>query len=498
VVADDINSDTDSDSIYLIKDPQNLGGKSYCHVLRDTLKKPSRDIFHPRLNDATALTNKLTPIVYSSNEQMIMYVWLEVKKSTPAEDLPIDLVATAKTVGDLGTTYLFEKSTLRKIQSTGNYDYYQSLLISKNTPFKGKIEFFEKFDLSFEYTASNHEKCSAGTCSLRLYITQNKSIYHEPDRTAYKMSHSLGNSNLCMLETLLYMGCSKAKGLPMFATNQEEKILTAIFDNFQSKKVVRVRDGHRPLQKQSAAEKHILKNGLGYWRDASAAVPKPLPHEPPFNRATRSLGYLLAFGTACCGEWADLFSAVCATQGMDKIILKQLSLSSTIAFPIKGWKINDPKAPTLAVTPNVLVAQGNSNPLHMFWDHVFNYIHISGSLYKVFDPSYGISFSVEVSKEHYLEKYYPCGPDSTKQGIKILKTYSNFALAGFLDSKLISNCSTKLDEDHIIKDPHSGLYLDPDTNIRLLNKTRALNYARTYRTLTYEETLSTGKLTSAG
>ena len=284
---------------------------------------------------------------------------------------------------------------------------------AENTPYKNTIQYFERFILNFDITddSETHSK----RVRFRLYLTWKKPDFEafiEKDEVKIEFTKTR-KSNI--LESFLYFGCAFSKGLGNNSTEQEEneeQILDAIFKQFESLSVKRVRENNPTL----------IDNGMGYWRGLSAAI------RPLGTKYEHKLKFLLTKGEARCPQWAQLFihiawchdinvfqaslqteTAIMAKQYRDFSNSDKENFYCNTVFLVQGsegWTINNNHriAPIeKAGTKNK--AQGNKKPLHFFWDHVFAVYDKKGEK-KFYDPSYGIKSDVlKKDYEELLESY---------------------------------------------------------------------------------------------
>lgn len=296
---------------------------------------------------------------------------------------------------------------------------------STNRPFENTIQYIPSFEILFEYSQNNGETWySAGSCITTLYVTWKSPLFKEfelynDEMRTMRLSNKKNGKN-CIVETLLWLGCSNAKGLgnqPLseykesLIEKNEEAIADAVFKPFVTKKVLRVREGSKYYTKNNV----LVNKGLGYWRGKSAQGQST--QDPKFN-ILRSLRYLLREGEACCGEWTGLFLHLLLAQGIfvsvsrDSIAIcsdyaresvpyfrnnyiyasrlrnknvQSIQFSVTDAqFVIKNNEI---------VVDGQSAGQGNGDAQPCFMDHIW--IYLKGK--RFFDPSYGLCYSEQKS-----------------------------------------------------------------------------------------------------
>ena len=317
---------------------------------------------------------------------------------------------------------------------------------SINTPYVNTVQHILKFELIFEYSIDGHTWVHAGSCINELYLTWKEPLYKlyenkdvSKKHTFMQMKAEFNNDKENILESILWIGCRQAKGLGNSAANpadNSEQIVDAIFNEFIPLKIIRRRE----------TEKGYLKNnfsaeGLGYWRNKSSAT----------SRFVRGLRTLLREGEARCDEFSSFFVHLALTQGIE---VDQFVFTSAVGaglipteipdrfvnsiFLVKTWSIHDPNVPT-ENPPNGNKAQGNAQPRHFFWDHVFATFEKGGSK-KYYDPSYGIRG----------DAYY-------SDHVKLLKAYSSQALTGVIFSKYTRSGEPFIDL------MHSGTCIDIQT-----------------------------------
>jgi len=335
-------------------------------------------------------------------------------------------------------------------------------------PYKGAIQYFENFNLIFDFTDA---KCPRQIAVFRLYLTWKKPLWDNffdngKQKTTMKIKFMPNENKKCIIETLLWLGCKysigKGKGGSTDDENKKE-ILDAIFKPFSDKKVVRAREGKY--------ERNWTEEGLGYWRGISAVDAQdklPISERNPYFFYDPEKGHIsrdfrivvFQYGEFRCGEWAMFLQHILWAQNIET---SQLSIYSGIGFNQSYYKSHilykeispeelefyyanrefyvkddkwtfSSKGPILAPSTTNR-AQGNKNPLHQFMDHVFCILGDNRSWY---DPSYG-------SKS---KKYFNNSKD-------ILVDYSKEALHGIgyyeFKNKLYKTITSNLN-NHLIRE----------------------------------------------
>jgi len=340
--------------------------------------------------------------------------------------IPITLHSCQKIKFDVIFQVVFgniDKATINVIQN-GNEDSEKYLFIeqsksnlskddefkftyeSTNTPYQDTIQYFEKFELIFQITDDN--KCYSKRVRFRLYVTWKKPLWDNygtvkdiTDGKIYQFGMSKETSlkvkngeKKYILESLLFISCQSKINIL-----SENQVIDRIFDNIKSLKVKRPR--HSEV--------------LGYWRCSSALNPSVFPpRDEIFNNNTRSVRFMLRVGDGRCGEWAEFFTDLCLTQGIEDVDMLTFYINypnikeSSIEFIsniflVKSWNIRDPRRPI----DKGGKAQGNDKPLNFFSDHVF-------SVYKgvFYDTSYGLKGNVShLTRQNILKEYCPIALD---------------------------------------------------------------------------------------
>ena len=406
VCSDDVADFSDYRKFYILED-----GGNYYHWLKT------------RTNPDDALTIKPAPIpiTLASSQALEVTATFEVISAQPFTTPP------AIRVTDEADEYVFAEGVG---QVSGEFDV---TFRAGNLPYDGTVQYLPRFELIFDYTEDGVSWVSAGSCINDLYLTRKVPRYgdFDPDvnESMTMQVHCQPNgSKPCLLESILYFGCYPASGLGnttfrgtqiIVEENRVEEILDAVFTIFTPLKMLRRREG-TPYLKQD-----LTTVGLGYWRDSSAA-------DLSFSafRTYRSLRYLLGEGEARCGEFAKLLYHIAYAQGIEMQLFVFMSatgwryrhprtsqMHGNAIFLVKSWSINDPLPPVELIVPGNK-AQGNQNPRHFFWDHVFCTLNTSNGM-KYYDPSYGISAS-----------------QFTVDARNLLDTYAAKALEGVLYAKV--------------------------------------------------------------
>lgn len=196
----------------------------------------------------------------------------------------------------------------------------------------------------------------------------------------------------------------------------------------------------RRRESESLLSRDLGSIGLGYWRGASKYPASPSPLTDDFEK-NRCIKYLLGNGEARCGEW-DAF--------LQHILLCHNIMSGSLHFKAggggiysdiflvkstSGWDLRDPKAPKEKL-PNGNKAQGNTAPMHFFWDHVIT-ILITPTGLKYYNASYGVK-----SSSKFLDAK------------SLLKSYSSLGLNGVVYHKPFRGSISVEPEHHFKFDLH--------------------------------------------
>lgn len=364
-------------------------------------------------------------------------------KNKPAE-IPITLASTDKfefkatfktifpidglqvRVRDKDGKYLFEEKPYPKKNKD---EEHTVTFISKGSPYEKTLQFFPNFELIFDFSLDGKSWTPLGSARFCLYLTWKTPLWGSFDGnpTEKKSMQIRRNSVRNIPETVLWLGCTQAMGAGNFHKSVEEnegQIIELLFKVFQTKKVARCRENRTP-----AVLKNKITDGvIGYWRGVGDA------NTTTFGML-RCVKYMLTNGEGRCGEWASFLRHLCYCQGITSVIdlpfisealltayqpITGLSRFDTTKSPrdsagevpvthdrvniidtikynqkVKGvFLVNSPAGSwdTNPVTdPPVQLkaeAQGNYNPLHFFWDHVFM-AHKKGTSIRYYDPSYG-------------------------------------------------------------------------------------------------------------
>ena len=107
-----------------------------------------------------------------------------------------------------------------------------------------------------------------------MYITWRKPLWDtfkkellETEQTATQVKNTNNNAKLCILETLLYLGCKQAHSIQLgkeSSSEFEEAVAIEIFKAFEGLEVKRARE--------DTPYRTPLTNGcMGYWRGISVA-----------------------------------------------------------------------------------------------------------------------------------------------------------------------------------------------------------------------------------
>ncbi|WP_395075657.1 hypothetical protein [Flavobacterium sp.] len=411
-------------------------------------------------------------------------------KATFKTILPIDGIEVR--VRDKDNKYTF---TTKPHAKQAKDALYEIEFKSTNTPYKDTIQYFETFELIFDYSLDKKSWTPLGSAMFCFYLTWKKPMWDKFEGDKLTPNETVDMMLLCkksfkknILETLLWLGCNQASGKGNLSKNNEEneeQIISSVFKQFTSKKVLRKREG-------SYITKNWTSQGMGYWRgisavDAQSGLPAARVQPRKFyDSATgkhidRNSRVILKYGEFRCGEWSDFYTYISMCQGIplsqfaifsgrgdnqnyyfkiDPVTKKPSYINPNLSkvdasgklienyyanwvFYVKGgWTFSDPKEPVLSASI-ANRAQGNSNPLHEFSDHVFVLFERSGKKLWL-DPSYGLSSTTK----------HPTNND-------LLKDYASAALErmGYLDiySGNYKTIGTVI-ENHLVKMIISGLY----------------------------------------
>ncbi|MFV0505412.1 MAG: hypothetical protein ACK5L5_01685 [Bacteroidales bacterium] len=408
VCSDDIMYFSDYKKLYILKD-KFKGKDKYYHWLN---KRTEPDDFKNIKPDPI-------PITLSSQNKIIMEATFKVLTDEPFSVNP------KLRVRDKNEKYNFE---INEGKTEGEFEI---TFQSSNIPYEDTIKYFPNFELIFEYSEDGKSWINAGSCRNTLYLTWRDPLFSKFDSImdSEHLNMQIKNSfnkRLHILESLLWIGCKQGSVLYSSDKTKEvtkdekgkedekEQILDGMFKEFEPLKVFRAREFTDFLDVE-------LSEGLGYWRNNSAL------YGGHFDRGLRGL---LRNGDSRCGEFASFFIHIALTQGIE---IDMFSFTSAIGgghihsvnrreyynsiFLVAPWTIKDP-APPIEEVIDGNKAQGNKNPMHFFWDHVF-VVFKNGDEKKYYDPSYGIKSSVFFKKDNEL-----------------LRSYAKSALSGVLFCKI--------------------------------------------------------------
>jgi hypothetical protein len=353
--------------------------------------------------------------------------WLKpsLKTTSDKDNKPEIIPATVDSYTKLSFTAVFAAlktlTAAPKIRATNNSGYqfaqqtgstsgeFSLVFTASNIPHKGTVQFFEQFNISFDYSVDNGTTwINFGMARVTLYLTWKKPASDVLSITCSKTSRPN------IYETLLWIGCKQAKG----AIPKESKILDSVFDDFLDLKVIRRREGATRPNKKNYFDTDNSIRGLGYWRGGSSI-------SAGFSGARRFETVLLHSGEARCGEWTDFFLNICIAVGAnlrrrtDTIGIagtvfgsqfQYFNLSSnydvnkpSTVFCVRNatiTKVNDIKMMQQGVTVSgKSKGQGTDNAQPTFVDHFWFYYDAEK---RFFDASYGIKYTSTNSK---LKKY---------------------------------------------------------------------------------------------
>ena len=271
VCADDVRNFDDKEKIYVLESEG-----AYYHWLKERTEP----------HDSVRLKPARIPVVFASKDRITLTATFKVISEDGLEDKP--LVRVSDTAGD----YLFDEERGRVANE------FEVRFRSNNKPFEDTIQLLQSFRLRFEYSLDGGGSwVGAGASQNRLYVTWKPTLYDKfrVERTQETTPQVKANFNAykkCLLESILFFGCDGARTLgdpDEDSDINEESIVEAIFNRFQSLVVTRAREG------TSFLSVDLSGVGLGYWRGSSG-----LP-----GNMIRGLRYLLAAGEARCGEFAS-------------------------------------------------------------------------------------------------------------------------------------------------------------------------------------------------
>lgn len=365
------------------------------------------------------------------------YHWLKTRITSDDLQKPDPLPITLSSKNPITFTAVFntileiDGVTIRAKDKDGKYIFTDqahtkkkkneefSVIFNSSSAAYGSVQYLNNFQLIFEYSLDNKTWTPLGTTKYCLYLTLSNPNYKFYPLPYFNFIH----------ETLLWLSCDAAKGL-----SDTDSIVDAIFSKLKGLKVIRRREGDNTY-----LTTNLKSKGLGYWRGNSSANIKfglSKGRQPPL------ILLLGEFGEAKCGEWSCFFIYFCNTHGIvdigdlpfraagdylqydpitdlhakgvntskspldnsgtqaltmwkpkpsdiynvsfDHIIKYDDEIPSVfmVNSPSNSWKLVDGALPKQLKAQ----AQGNKNPLHFFWDHVF-----AVRKGKYYDPSYGVS-----------------------------------------------------------------------------------------------------------
>jgi hypothetical protein len=422
VCSDDVKDFKDYKKFYILEDK----GKYYHWLYVRTNK-----------DDYSTIKPEPIPITFASTDQIKGTAILKVNSKTPFSKAPkIRIIDTNK-------HYTFG---IEKGKTQGEFTVKFK---SNNIPFKNTVQYIKNFELLFEYSEDGTNWIKAGSSKNELYIT-----WKQPDYRKFQKTRSLdatmqikckANRNKeNILESLLWWGCHQATGLGNQLKNSadnEEHIIDAFFKTIATRRVTRKREGTSYLVKDWS------KDGLGYWRNSSST-------KGTFARGIRNLikegearcgewSDLMAHLCLVQGiinhdtvaiATHDMAVAFNLPSGTVNAYSKTHTVQETRGYMRTVWKIPEkhvyieqpkyhPKQASLIDTslasngfkkelllvkncnitaypggalPNSIfndkksLAQGNDDPINIFWDHVW-FRH--KSTMRFYDASYGQSFA---------------------------------------------------------------------------------------------------------
>ncbi|WP_038106603.1 hypothetical protein, partial [Treponema pedis] len=372
--------------------------------------------------DSVKFKPELLPVTFSGIEPVIFKAVLRTVSEKKFERIP-QIRVRHKTAGM--DKYEFETVSVAK----KGEDSYEAVIRSTNWPFEDRIACIDKFELLFEYSEDGQQWLKAGTTRNRLYITWREPLYtkfykddDESNDLIDMQMPSIVKGKWLINESLLWLGCTNAptdKLLP----EDEDAIVRSIFVPFESKKVIRAREGTEYLNIDWS------KEGLGYWRGISTAENPIKGGNDPRSRMfydkiknehiPRGVRTLLSYGEARCGEWTDFFLHLLLTQGIDvdedrdscAIVtdyrdaskLNDLGINRlrnrSVVFTVKDAIFTkNSKNIKEYIIKGKSEAKGNDDAQPYFADHVFVYFRQKFFL----DPSYGVKFE---EKDSTVKEY---------------------------------------------------------------------------------------------
>jgi hypothetical protein len=451
VCSDEVKDFKDFENFWILKD-----GDNYYHWLRPKKEDPKEE--DPNKAKLEFLDN-IIPITLHSTQEFRFTA--KFKVLLPIKTDGIKIRVNRKDEKDTDK-YNFK---VEEITPTGDLSKDSELTVifsATNNPYKDTIQYFEKFELFFEYSFDGKTWIPLREVYFRLYLTWKEPLWTnfskndtasivDFPKVTMQIKHRFVAGGLtdkpAIFETFLWLGCFYAKGVwnNSNITKNHENILDAIFAAFEKRKVTRKN------------EIKWISEGLGYWRGKSRYPTSGTTELDIYRNLSpnrNALRFLLLHGEARCGEWDEFFRHVAMCQHIilksyvilsQEAVYKSKSYSNSQYFLVKstsGWNIIDPKAPTekppvSTVIPDGYKAQGNFTPMHYFKDHVFTIFVKSNGSMKYYDPSYGIK-----SSSFYSDK------------IELLKDYTRKALQGIVYFKPFPATMTDHLDYHFIHDLH--------------------------------------------
>ncbi|HEX8575152.1 MAG TPA: hypothetical protein VF677_02555 [Flavobacterium sp.] len=422
VCHDEVGKFDDYKNFWILKGNKSpITGIEYYHwIKKSDLGDPAKG------GDKEDLTKPpVLPVTLSSEDQLTFTVVFKTIFPTDAK----------VRVRDKEKQYTF---TIENYPKSAAKEHEIKFTSQTSPPYKGTVQYFPNLELIFDYSLDGKSWTPLGSAQFCLYLTWKEPAFSEfifsaPINEIKDMKIECtksGKRNI--LETLLWIGCNNAvkKG------KSEEEIIDAIFTKIQTTKIDRSRKGNNTIQ----------DGVLGYWRGVADA------NTTTFG-SLRCLRYLIANGEGRCGEWSQFLRHLCYTQGI--ISIKDLPFNTaalntsylpltdiiklgfnyskspadqkgnypvtddgkiyldTIKYdqklmgvflvnsPAGSWDVKPSKPPKQLKAR----AQGNDNPLHFFWDHVFM-VHMKGTDIKYYDPSYGAKGNIYHSDSTKLFEEY--------------------------------------------------------------------------------------------
>lgn len=379
--------------------------------------KEGNDTVHWTSNESLYKKNgfpESIPIAVHSCEKFKIKAWFEVEGSLNVEPL------VAVSIPNL-PKYTFA-CDCQKGKAAGKFALTFEV---SNTPYEDEVMYISELYVSFCYQVKMDEWQPAGCSRNKLYMT-----WREPEYSNTKC------------ESLFYLSCkqgykSRKRDASLsdddWANSELKNIADSIFENFTSRKTQRVDE--------------TFADGMGYWRGISAVNSKKEVYD-------ESLACFIDLGEGTCGDWARLFLSLIQIHGFKKfnqfatyspsrVLAKGFNIYTpaySIArkpasnrvrsfkniairaknvfrkihaddskpenyvhynelvpslFLIKNWYLDDYADKNSKYPPKLdlpVKAQGNNNPVAVFWDHVFVIIRTEDGAYW-YDPSYGIKSS---------------------------------------------------------------------------------------------------------